>query len=61
MLVEVFNVQGIKIATLFDGKSAAEELKEVQFDAAKLPEGFYVYRITSGESKLNGKMVLLRH
>ena len=61
LTVDVFNVQGIKVAKLFDGKVAAEEVQSVAFDAANLPEGFYIYRISSGESRLNGRIVLIKH
>ena len=58
--VEVFNTNGVKVVTLFNGKLEAEELQSANFDAAYLTAGMYFYRITSGETRLNGKIVLIK-
>ncbi|WP_162910621.1 T9SS type A sorting domain-containing protein [Hymenobacter oligotrophus] len=53
-VVEVYNVLGAKVATLFDAQVQAGEVKEVMFRGASLPTGTYIYRIsTNGQSKTN--------
>jgi hypothetical protein len=57
--VEVYNILGRKIETLFDGK---QELGEYQilWNANDHPSGIYFYRIQAGDYTETKKMVLLR-
>ncbi len=57
--LEVFNIQGQKIATLFEGKQQAGE-HEVQFDASDLSSGVYMYRLQTGSQILTRQMVLIK-
>ncbi len=57
--LEVFNIQGQKIATLFEGKQQAGE-HEVQFDASNLSSGVYIYRLQTGSQILTRQMVLIK-
>ena len=45
--ITVFDVLGRKVATPVDGSAPAGR-HEVDFDAANLPSGLYLYRITAG-------------
>jgi hypothetical protein len=55
--VEVFNMLGQKVATLFDGRKDAG-VYDLQFDAVNLSFGVYLYRIQAGEVVSIKRMVL---
>ncbi len=55
----VINVIGQEVAVLVDGRQEAGG-HTVTFDAAGLPSGVYLYRITAGGSTRERKMLLMR-
>jgi hypothetical protein len=55
--VEVFNMLGQKVATLFDGRKDAG-VHDLQFNAVNLSAGVYLYRIQAGEVVSINRMVL---
>jgi autotransporter-associated beta strand protein len=61
--LEVFNIQGQRVATLVDGRQNAGT-HEVSFDAADLASGVYLYRLSvsgeNGRNILTQKMTLLK-
>lgn len=57
--LEVFNIQGQKVATLFEGKQQAGD-HEAQFDASNLSSGVYMYRLQTGTQVLTRQMVLIK-
>jgi hypothetical protein len=57
--VEVFNVLGQKVATLFDGRKDAG-VHEMRFDAANLSAGVYLYRVQAGEVVSIKRMTLVK-
>ena len=57
--LEVFDVNGRKVATLALGRKNAGE-HHVQFDARQLSSGVYFYRLAAGAFKQTRKMALLR-
>ncbi|MEQ9264098.1 MAG: T9SS type A sorting domain-containing protein [Balneolaceae bacterium] len=59
VLLEVFNIQGQKVATLYDGSQQAGS-HEVLFDARSLSSGVYIYRLQTGSSSLVKQMVLIK-
>ena len=60
LILEVFNTNGERVARLFDGEAATNELYNVKLDAANLSNGVYFYRITGGTDILNGRLILLK-
>ncbi|MEP7195946.1 MAG: T9SS type A sorting domain-containing protein [Saprospiraceae bacterium] len=58
--VEAFNMNGKRVALLFSGQPLANELQKVKFDATNLLEGVYLYRITSGEAIINGRIIHIK-
>jgi hypothetical protein len=59
VLVEVYNLLGQKIVTLFDGyKSAGYHV--VDFEASNLPTGIYFYRIKADKFQNVKKMMLVK-
>ncbi len=57
--IEVFNIQGQKVATLFEGKQQAGE-HDISFDASSLSSGVYIYRLQTGAQVLTRQMVLIK-
>jgi hypothetical protein len=57
--LEVFNIQGQRVATLVDATQAAGS-HSVRFDAGNLSSGVYLYRLQSGSSLLSRKMTLVK-
>jgi len=57
--VNVFNVLGQKVASLYDGMAAAGEYS-VRFDASHLSSGMYIYTLTGDGVNIAKKMALLK-
>lgn len=57
--LEVFNIQGQKVATLFEGRQQAGD-HEAQFDASNLSSGVYIYRLQTASQVLTRQMVLIK-
>ena len=59
VLLNVFDLTGRAVATLAD-EPMSSGTHSINFDAAALPSGIYVYRLTSGTASLSRKFVLLK-
>jgi len=57
--LEVFNLQGQKVMTLFEGYQSAGAHNAV-FDASNLASGVYVYRLVAGTNVQVRKMMLIK-
>ncbi|WP_240644780.1 T9SS type A sorting domain-containing protein [Cyclonatronum proteinivorum] len=57
--LEVFNVQGQRVATLVNGTVQAG-VHNVSFDASSLSSGVYLYRLQAGNQVLTRKMTLIK-
>ncbi|MEJ2507175.1 MAG: T9SS type A sorting domain-containing protein, partial [Ignavibacteriaceae bacterium] len=60
VLLNVYDVLGIRVATLFDGKAEANKIYEVEFDATELSSGIYIYRLESDSFFESRKMLLVK-
>ncbi len=58
--LKVYNSLGQEIAELIKNKEYSPGFYEVNFDASKLPNGIYYYRITAGQFSETRKMVLIK-
>jgi len=58
--LKVYDVLGNEIVTLFDGKTEAGKVYELDFDASLLPSGIYFYTLQSENHLESRKMVLLK-
>lgn len=57
--LDVFNIQGQRVATLVDGRQQAGE-HNVAFNASNLSSGVYMYRLQAGAEILTRQMVLIK-
>jgi len=58
--VDVYSMNGEKVAELFRGDVNGGEIKRVHFDATKLATGIYVYRITAADYITYDKLIINR-
>ncbi|MCH8568939.1 MAG: T9SS type A sorting domain-containing protein [Balneolales bacterium] len=57
--LEVFNLQGQRVALLADGRQNAG-VHTVRFDASRLASGVYIYRLRAGNFTQSQKMTLIK-
>ncbi|NCP84492.1 MAG: T9SS type A sorting domain-containing protein, partial [Bacteroidetes bacterium] len=57
--LDVFDILGKRVAALVNRKLAAGE-HSIQFNAANLPSGVYLYRLTTPSGILSKKMLLIK-
>ncbi len=58
--LQVYNVLGQQVATLFDGIAESGKLYTVSFNGSRLPSGVYFYRLQSGSTSAVRRLVLLK-
>jgi hypothetical protein len=59
-VVEVYTLNGTKVATLFNGAVEAEKLYSVELDGANLAPGIYMYQVNTGNNVYTNKLILTR-
>ncbi len=57
--LSVYNIQGQKVATLYEGVQQAGEF-EVSFDASNLSSGIYLYRLQTAAEVITKQMALIK-
>ncbi len=57
--LKVYNMLGQEVATLVNGFKSANTYK-VQFNAAGLASGIYIYQLKSGDNVMSKKMILMK-
>lgn len=57
--LEVFNVNGQKIATIASGRYSSGH-HEIKFSGDELPSGIYIYRLMTGNQVFERKMLLIK-
>ncbi len=60
VVVEIFNVEGQRVASLYSGNVTAGDVKRVLFDTGNLPNGIYIYKISSEGRIYTSKLMLMR-
>jgi hypothetical protein len=58
--VEVYNVEGMKVATLFNENVKANETHYVIFNGEGFADGIYIYRVTTGARSYYHKLLLAK-
>jgi len=56
-VVELYNIYGAKIRTLFSGNVIQGQVYNVIAGDAQLPKGIYVYMISNGKQKQTGRII----
>jgi len=56
--VEIFSLEGVKVATLYNGILKAGSTTDFKWDASQFKTGVYIYRISVGEAVETGRLVL---
>lgn len=57
-IVEIYGLDGNKIAELFNGTIEATQSYKVEWNAENLPNGLYMYRIICGDKVVTGRLAL---
>jgi hypothetical protein len=57
--IEIFNSSGEKVTTLLNREIESGDHSFI-FDSGGLPSGIYFYRFITGNTRLTGKMILLK-
>jgi hypothetical protein len=60
VVLEVFDMSGKRIHTLYEGEVNKQQEYKVQFDGTGLPSGLYIYRMTTNTEVYTGKMNLMK-
>lgn len=55
--IEVFNLVGARVATLYNGSAQGGVMIRAQFDATELPAGTYIFRVQAGDDVNMGKLL----
>ncbi len=58
--LDIFNVAGQQVGTLFNETAIVGQYYKVKFDATNFPSGVYLYRLQSGTRSTSKKLVLLK-
>lgn len=58
--LDVFNIQGQKVATLLQNERVGAGTHQVTFDASALSSGIYMYRLKTATQTLTRQMVLIK-
>jgi hypothetical protein len=58
--LEVYDLAGKLVKTLYNGKVNNNKEYKVEFDGATLPTGIYIYKMTTNEDVITGKMMMIR-
>lgn len=58
--LEVYNLMGQKVMTLFDEVAQAGHEYHVRFTGSHLASGVYIYRLKSGPRSASRKLILLQ-
>ena len=58
--VDIYNLAGAKISTLFNGNVSAGARNTVEFDGGNLADGIYIYRIYTDDKMYYDKMIMIK-
>lgn len=58
--ITLYNIQGRKVAELFDGLSAGNQIHTIRYKASALSSGIYFCRMVSQDRSVNQKIVYLK-
>ena len=59
-ILEIYNITGVKVATLFNGDVSAGMQNRAEFDGRELSDGMYIYRLTTDYESIMDKLTLVK-
>ena len=60
VILEIFNMAGIKIASLYNRLAVSNKTYDINFDADKLSHGVYFSRLTTGSEVITRKLMIVK-
>ena len=58
--LEIFNITGLRVATLFEGRVGADETQRLNLSAESLPNGIYICKLTIENKVITKRIILTR-
>jgi hypothetical protein len=58
--INVYDLTGRMITTVFDGFVNADEERSAEFDSGTLSSGVYIYRVVTADKVHSGRMILVK-
>lgn len=58
--LELFNINGQKVATVYEGEASAGSLNQVSYNTSNLPNGMYLTRLTTDDGVMTGKIMVAK-
>ena len=59
VILDVFNVTGTEVASLFNGSTEGNREYSIELNAANFPVGFYIIRLRIASSKIHYKKIIV--
>ena len=58
--VDVYSLKGEKVAVLFQGNAEANKTYQLEFNADKLVDGVYIYKVSTHDNLYYSKLILIK-
>ncbi|MCH8330711.1 MAG: T9SS type A sorting domain-containing protein, partial [Bacteroidetes bacterium] len=60
VVIEVFDISGKLISTVFSGVMTAGDVNAVEFNNPGMPEGMYIYKMSTDKESIFDKFTLIK-
>jgi hypothetical protein len=60
VVVSLYTLGGQKVQDVYNGPLKAGEVTQLEISGADLPDGVYIYRISSGDESYHGRIILMK-
>ncbi|RZM06415.1 MAG: T9SS type A sorting domain-containing protein, partial [Pedobacter sp.] len=58
--LELFNINGQKVATIFQGDASTDSLNNIRYNASNLSNGMYITKLTTNEGVMTNKVMIAK-